>query len=598
MPDSFMTRLCLNSVVLIILLAAILLVRKLLNHQLTARIRYNLWFLFLFVLAAPFLPCSFLFPGYAFKLLRFLGGSFSPEHAGALGAAYKTAAATEYFLQDFSVSVSRAAHPGLPTVLTGIWITGMVLMAGFHIHSSRKIRQLKRSSLPLQNKEIRELFTSCMEESGIKNEIPIYSNAYISSPIAAGLWNPCIIVPINMLSELSKKEIRYILLHELLHCKHKDLLVNRLMALAQIIYWFHPFVWFAFKEMRSDREIACDSSVLSLLDSDSYLDYGSTLIIFAEKISLFSYSAASISGSRKEIKKRILNIAGYRKESRWRVVKSRILFTVITALVLGCIPVLSADAYTGTEYDFTAKNVTTLDLSSYFKGYNGCFVLYCLDSGQYCIYNREVGTRRVSPDSTYKIYSALAALETGAITPEASLLSWDGTSYPFEAWNQDQTLDTAMKRSVNWYFTSLDEKTGLPRLKQYLDTIGYGNRDLSGGLGRYWIQSSLKISPVEQVKLLTRFCQDELPFRQENIKAVKESLLLSSSSGASLYGKTGTGNVEGANVNGWFIGFVETGDETYVFATNIQGGTQANGSMAGKITLDILNDEEIYSQLP
>ncbi|HBD00982.1 MAG TPA: BlaR1 family beta-lactam sensor/signal transducer [Lachnoclostridium sp.] len=598
MPDSFMTRLCLNSVVLAIMLAAILLVRKLLNRQLTARIRYNLWFLFLFVLADPFLPCSFLFPGYAFKLLRFLGGSFSPEHAGALGAAYKTAAATEYFLQDFSVSVSRAAHTGLPTALTGIWIAGMVIMTGFYIHSSRKIRQLKKSSLPLQNKEIRELFTACRKESGIKKEIPIYSSAYISSPIAAGLWNPCIIVPINMLSELSKKEIRYILLHELLHCKHKDLLVNRLMALAQIIYWFHPFVWFAFKEMRSDREIACDSSVLSLLDSDSYLDYGSTLINFAEKISLFSYSAASISGSKKEIKKRILNIAGYRKESRWREVKSRILFTVISVLVLGCIPVLSADAYTGTEYDFTAENVTSLDLSSYFKGYNGCFVLYCLDSGQYCIYNREAGTRRVSPDSTYKIYSALAALEIGTITPEASLLSWDGNSYPFEAWNQDQTLDTAMKRSVNWYFTSLDEKTGLPRLKQYLDTIGYGNRDLSGGIGRYWIQSTLKISPVEQVKLLTRFCQDELPFRQENIKAVKESLLLSSSNGASLYGKTGTGTVEGENVNGWFIGFVETGDETYVFATNIQGGTQANGSTAGKITLDILNDEEIYNQLP
>jgi len=56
--------------------------------------------------------------------------------------------------------------------------------------------------------------------------------------------------------------------------------------------------------------------------------------------------------------------------------------------------------------------------------------------------------------------------------------------------------------------------------------------------------------------------------------------------------------VEGENVNGWFIGFVENGEETYVFATNIQGGTQANGSTAGKITLDILNDNEIYAQLP
>jgi bla regulator protein BlaR1 len=54
--------------------------------------------------------------------------------------------------------------------------------------------------------------------------------------------------------------------------------------------------------------------------------------------------------------------------------------------------------------------------------------------------------------------------------------------------------------------------------------------------------------------------------------------------------------VDGENVNGWFIGFVENGEETYVFATNIQGGAQANGSTAGKITLDILNDKEFYSQ--
>ena len=302
MPGSFLIRLCLNSIVLAVLLTAILLARKAFKHQLTPRIRYHLWFLFLFVLAVPFLPCSVLFPGCAVKLLQFLGSSFSPGNAGTMGAAYQTAAATEYFLQDFSVSVSRAAPPALPSALTGIWIAGMVFMAGFNIYSCQKIRQLKKSSLPLQNKEVRDLFAACREESGIKKEIPVYSSAYISSPIAAGLWKPCIIVPIHMLSGLSKKEIRYILLHELLHCKHKDLLVNRLMALAQIIYWFHPLVWFAFSEMRSDREIACDSSVLSLLDPDSYLDYGSTLIILLKRYPYFPILLPESAVQKKKLK--------------------------------------------------------------------------------------------------------------------------------------------------------------------------------------------------------------------------------------------------------------------------------------------------------
>jgi bla regulator protein BlaR1 len=126
--------------------------------------------------------------------------------------------------------------------------------------------------------------------------------------------------------------------------------------------------------------------------------------------------------------------------------------------------------------------------------------------------------------------------------------------------------------------------------------MGYGNSDFSGGLGRFWAESSLKISPVEQVELLTKFYQGKLDFAPENQRAVKNSLFVSSSNGAFLYGKTGTGDINGKQVNGWFIGFVETKDETYVFATNIQDTESASGSAAAKITLDILKNRNIYTE--
>ncbi|MEY8353211.1 BlaR1 family beta-lactam sensor/signal transducer [Lachnospiraceae bacterium 54-53] len=592
---SLMTRLALNSIVISLLLAFILLVRKLFQRRLTARVRYQIWFLFLFVLAVPFLPCPALCFGHVSGLFGRIGGIFMPGNGESMEAASRTAAATDGLIRDFSVSVSRFAPPALPAALTGIWITGMAVMTGITLSSNRKVKQLQASALPLQNKRVREIFTACRKEAGIKKDIPVYSSAYLKSPIAAGFKNPCIIVPIHMLSGLPEKDIRFILLHELQHYRHKDLLVNRGMAIAQILYWFHPLVWFALNEMRCDREIACDSSVLSMLDKSSYLDYGNTLINFAEKISRFSYSAAGIGGSKAEIRKRILNIAGYRRESGWCRAGSRIIFCLLSALVLAFTPALSAGAYTGPEYDFSRKSVTVLDLESYFCGYEGSFVLYGLNSDRYCIYNQEGAAARVSPDSTYKIYSALAALENGVITPDSNSLPWDGTRNPFKAWNRDQTLKSAMEYSVNWYFTSLDKKTGLSSLKRHLDGIGYGNMDLSGGIGRYWLESSLKISPAEQADLLARFCRGSLPFRPENTKAVKDSLFLSSSGGNALYGKTGTGNVEGKNVNGWFIGFVETGEDTYVFAANIQGVDGANGSTAGKITMDILKDRNIYT---
>ena len=75
------------------------------------------------------------------------------------------------------------------------------------------------------------------------------------------------------------------LLHELQHCRQKDTRIVFLMNLAGILYWFNPFVWYALKEMRCDRELSCDSAVLHLLDETDYQAYGNTLINFAEKIS-------------------------------------------------------------------------------------------------------------------------------------------------------------------------------------------------------------------------------------------------------------------------------------------------------------------------
>lgn len=83
--------------------------------------------------------------------------------------------------------------------------------------------------------------------------------------------------------------MRFMLLHELQHCRQKDTRIVFLMNLAGILYWFNPFVWYALKEMRCDRELSCDSAVLHLLDETDYQAYGNTLINFAEKFLTFLF---------------------------------------------------------------------------------------------------------------------------------------------------------------------------------------------------------------------------------------------------------------------------------------------------------------------
>ena len=151
-----------------------------------------------------------------------------------------------------------------------------------------------------------------------------------------------------------------------------------------------------------------------------------------------------------------------------------------------------------------------------------------------------------------------------------------------------------MGASGNWYFQTIDERLGADSIQKYLHQIGYGNENLSGNLSSYWLNSSLKISPIEQVELLVKVHNNRFGFSLENTGTVKNALHISSSAFGDLYGKTGTGRVNGQDVNGWFIGFVENADNTYFFASNIQYQKHSTVKKASEITLSVLSDLNIW----
>lgn len=595
MIDTLGIKFLIVSAAILVCVSIILMVKKLCKKHLSLRVQYNLWFLLLIILALPFIPIKSSGLNGIWQWFMQLGASRSPAGNTAIDTGTVASATAANWMQDFTVTVNHETPALVNYLLLFIWIAGILIMAILTLHSQLRIRQVIQSALPVQNRQVRNIYHECRSAIGITKNIRLCSSAYIQSPISVGLFRPCIVLPIQMISGLQDKDIRFILLHELQHYRHRDIAVNYLMCLARIIYWFHPLVWLALKEMRNDREVACDAAVLRTIDENSYADYGYTLLNFAENLSHSSFSsAAGMGGTKKQIKMRIIHIASFHPESNWLKLKSCLIFILALSIVIGSAPLLAFGASSGNSYDFHNTNAEYEDLSSYFQDYDGSFVLYDQNADYWNIYNKDASSKRVSPDSTYKIYSALFGLESGSITPKDSTISWNQTEYPFASWNQDHNLNSAMSNSVNWYFQAVDQKTGLPALQNYIQDIAYGNQDLSGGISSYWMESSLKISPIEQVEQLSAMYRNDMQFKEENIAAVKNALHISTSYGTTLYGKTGTGDVDGKNVNGWFIGFLEKDGNTYFFATNIQGEDFANGSMASKITLEILKSRNLY----
>ena len=561
--------------------------------------QYNLSIIFLAVLIVPFLPINSAPSSISWRHLLTASSSTNGDIQTTFlsGNGYNLDK-----INDFAVSVSTQIPTFIHTLLVFFWSIGIFIMFFLLYRSVKQVKALHSSALPLQNEELNALYIECLNEVNSKHTIPIYSTAFLKSPVLAGFLHPRIYLPIHLISDfnagtISATDIRYMLLHELQHYKHKDILIGYLINTVNVFYWFNPLIGYFLKKIRQERELACDAAVLQLLKETEYTSYGNTLINFAETIALTPFPLTmGISGNAKQLKGRILNIASFHQPTFKQKIRGYLICIFVSTIIIGCIPILSAYAsdQTGYHFDTTEKNITQLNLSSNFGDYTGSFVLYDQSADKWNIYNMEHASTRVSPNSTYKIYDALLGLESGIITPEHSTFTWNGEPYPFNSWEADQDLTSAIHNSVNWYFQAIDSQAGFEAVRTFLQTINYGNQNTGTNLNLYWTDFSLKISPIEQVELLQDFYQNNFHFDSKNIQAVKKALLLSTTSSGSLYGKTGTGRVNGKDVNGWFIGYIETSNNTYYFATNIQSSSGATGSQATEITKSVLSNLGIW----
>lgn len=556
--------------------------------------KYNLWFPVLGLLFMPFIPQNLItFPNIITKI----NTSFSNAENTTLFNDNNKLIDTANPFNDFAISINDKTPYKLCLSIFTIWIFGVLIMITHTINSKISLHSIKKSAIIVQNKNICKLYKKCLDELKITTDIPIFCTAFLQSPVITGLLKPSIYIPLNLISEYNETDMRYILLHELQHHKHKDCIVNFFMNIIRILYWFNPLIRYALNSMRNDREIACDTSVMLMLKETEYKEYGKALINIAEKFSLSPFPfVTGISSNTRQLKKRIINISTYKKPSFFGGIKSGLVFINATAILFCIYPNMSFHIEEK-HYNWKTENenISLVDLSAYFNDFKGGFVLYDSKNNKWKINNLKHATLRTSPNSTYKIYCALFGLEENIITPKNSTIVWDKTDYQFEEWNKNHNLDTAMQASVNWYFQSIDRQLKMPFIKKYIHSINYGNENTGTDISNYWLQSSLKISPIEQVLLLKKLFNNNLIFSSQNIDAVKKSLLIASDKNCKLYGKTGTGQINGNDINGWFIGCVATNDNTYFFATNISSEENATGSRAAEITLSVLHDMALWN---
>ena len=186
-----------------------------------------------------------------------------------------------------------------------------------------------------------------------------------------------------------------------------------------------------------------------------------------------------------------------------------------------------------------------------------------VDGGSTGVHDGARARKRYPPASTFKIPHALFALDAGVVRDEFQVFPWDGTKRWLDTWNHDQNLRSAMRNSVVWVYQKFAREIGVEREGLYLRKIDYGNADPSGA-DPFWVEGNLSISAQEQIAFLRHLYRNELPFRVEHQRLVKDIMIVEAGRDWILRAKTGwSGTV------GWWVGWVEWPTGPVFFALNI-----------------------------
>ncbi len=201
------------------------------------------------------------------------------------------------------------------------------------------------------------------------------------------------------------------------------------------------------------------------------------------------------------------------------------------------------------------------------KDLNGTFILYDMNDGEMLVYNPERADSAFSPASTFKICNSLIGLQTGTMNSVDDTIRWNGHEYPWNGWNQDHCLRTAMPVSCVWFYQEMARRIGREDMQHYLNLIPYGNANIGEKVDLFWLNGAIQISAMQQIRFLERLVKNDLPFDEKVQADVKEIIITDKNESYTMHAKTGWAMRVEKSV-GWYVGYVEKGEDVYIFALN------------------------------
>ncbi len=341
---------------------SILIIKTILKNRINPKWHYIIWFVLVLKLVIPFGP------GSIFSLFNTVP---AVPHNIDFSLDYETYhKSIEAFrldnmkipfgmqAKDVTLSIAAVAEKVLPYV----WMIGVAAMLGWLLYTHFSLyRKVRKNSREIPDR-LYSILENCKQQFDISMDIPIVIQDIIKTPAIFGIIKPKILVSPDILN-LSDKDISYVFLHELAHFQRKDTAANYILLILQTIHWFNPVIWFCFRKIRQDIEVAADEKVLGLLERNEQKEYGKALLSILESFTAVKLAPRLIGmvDDKKNIERRIrmIKMADFFKSKR----RMAVMTGVICMALLGGVLLTNA-AENGDKNSIPPKITNTENYSS------------------------------------------------------------------------------------------------------------------------------------------------------------------------------------------------------------------------------------------
>ncbi len=208
-------------------------------------------------------------------------------------------------------------------------------------------------------------------------------------------------------------------------------------------------------------------------------------------------------------------------------------------------------------------------------GASGVFVLLDLQTSNLLVSDPQRGEQRFTPASTFKMLTALIALQTGAVSGPDEVFKWDGQPRFIKSWQRDLTLSEAMRESAVPIYQEVARRIGQQRMQHFVSATNFGNNNIGQAIDRFWLDGPLAISAIEEARFTARLAQGQLPFDPAVQATVRAMLPSEKTADYQPFGKTGWA-MDQQPMIGRYSGWVERADgQRFAFALNMDIASSA-----------------------